>query len=135
MDSMNAWCVEHHGASGLTKAVLESNMTLQGAEDQVLSLVKRHVPKQRHAVLAGNSIHVDRQFLCKYMPRLVEHLHYRIVDVSTLKELASRWFPKQFDARPEKKLSHRALSDIEESIAELKYYRDSIFITTEQTNT
>lgn len=93
----------------------------------MLDFVKNHVHTAGVAPLAGNSIHVDRQFLSKYMPKFTEYLHYRIVDVSTVKELCRRWYPGQFGKAPPKQGKHRALEDIKESIEELKYYRSSIF--------
>ncbi|KAJ2961235.1 hypothetical protein NQZ79_g3448 [Umbelopsis isabellina] len=116
MDNMN----------GLTKQVLESTVTVEQAEAQVLEFVKSHIPEQRIAPLAGNSVHADKRFLEKEMPRLVEHLHYRIVDVSTVKELSRRWYPQVYEGL-QKKGAHRALDDIVESIDELKYYRERIF--------
>ncbi|XP_043238308.1 probable oligoribonuclease isoform X2 [Amphibalanus amphitrite] len=122
--SMNAWCVEHHGRSGLTEAVRRSTISLAEAEQTLLSYVRRLTPAGQ-CPLAGNSVHMDRVFLMKYMPRLLDHLHYRIVDVSTLKELARRWRPELHDAgRRGKKCAHRALDDIQESIAELRLYRE-----------
>ena len=126
MESMGDWCKEHHGKSGLTKAVGESTTSLQEAEDTVLAFVQKHTEKGKHP-LAGNSIHTDKNFLEKYMPKLIEHLHYRMVDVSTVKELCRRWFPFEYSKSPEKKEQHRALEDIRESIEELKYYRTAIF--------
>ncbi|KAG2173212.1 hypothetical protein INT43_004586 [Umbelopsis isabellina] len=126
MDNMNEWCIQHHGESGLTKQVLESTVTVEHAEAQVLDFVKSHIPEQRIAPLAGNSVHADKRFLEKEMPQLVEHLHYRIVDVSTVKELSRRWYPQVYEGL-QKKGAHRALDDIVESIDELKYYREHIF--------
>ncbi|KAI9358822.1 ribonuclease H-like domain-containing protein [Pilaira anomala] len=126
MDKMNEWCVQHHGASGLTKQVLESKISIEEAEKQVFEFLKEHVPKGV-APLAGNSVHADKVFLCKEMPSVVEQLHYRIVDVSTIKELAKRWYP-QIAKGVVKKAGHRALDDIIESIEELKYYREHVFI-------
>ncbi|KAJ3053833.1 Oligoribonuclease, mitochondrial [Rhizophlyctis rosea] len=127
MDNMNDWCIQHHGQSGLTAAVLKSTITTQEAEEQVLSFVRRYIPNAREGLLAGNSVHVDKQFLQQEMPGLLSHLHYRIVDVSTVKELARRWHPQAYDDAPPKKNTHRALEDIRESIAELQYYRNSVF--------
>ena len=121
---MNAWCVEHHGRSGLTEAVRRSTLSLAAAEQQLLSYVQRLTPAGQ-CPLAGNSVHMDRVFLMKYMPKLLEHLHYRIVDVSTLKELARRWRPELHDtATRGKKCAHRALDDIQASIEELRLYRE-----------
>ncbi|KAI9283667.1 ribonuclease H-like domain-containing protein [Umbelopsis sp. AD052] len=126
MDNMNDWCVEHHGASGLTKQVLESTISVQEAEAQVLDFIVKHVPQPGVAQLAGNSVHADKRFLEKEMPSIVEHLHYRIVDVSTVKELARRWYPDTYNALV-KKGAHRAMGDIIESIEELKFYRQTLF--------
>ncbi|KAI8930075.1 ribonuclease H-like domain-containing protein [Entophlyctis helioformis] len=129
VDNMNEWCIEHHGASGLTAQVLASTTTLASAETQVLDYVRSHVPAVRSGVLAGSSVHVDRQFLCKSMPALVDHLHYRIVDVSSVKEMALRWYGRDALMRvlPKKRMTHRALDDIHESISELAWYRAHLF--------
>ena len=124
MKSMDQWCTEHHGASGLTDAVAKSKITTLDAEKQVLAFIQQHVPAGQ-GILAGNSIHVDRQFIQQDMPRLAEYLHYRLVDVSTIKELAKRWYPSIIP--PAKKTSHRAMEDILESIQELKFYRQHLF--------
>lgn len=128
---------EMHAHSGLTDAVRASTVTLAQAEEMALAYVREHVPDVRTAPLAGNSIATDRGFLARDMPELDGHLHYRMIDVSSLKELARRWFPRVFFAKPEKGLAHRALADIEESIRELAYYRSTLFVappgpTTEQ---
>ncbi|KAJ2894088.1 rna exonuclease [Coemansia aciculifera] len=127
LDAMNEWCVEHHGNSGLTARVLDSTVTMEQAETAVLDMVKSCCAEPRVAVLAGNSVHVDKAFMQRYMPRLIEHLHYRIVDVSTVKELARRWNAEVLRMAPVKKLSHRALDDIAESINELRFYRENFF--------
>ncbi|QJY44469.1 oligoribonuclease [Pseudonocardia broussonetiae] len=119
---------EMHARSGLTEEVRRSTVTLREAEEQVLAYVREHVPDVRTAPLAGNSIGTDRGFLARDMPELDAHLHYRLVDVSSLKELCRRWFPRVFYAKPEKGLAHRALADIEESIRELAYYRGTLFV-------
>ncbi|CAI8021349.1 Oligoribonuclease, mitochondrial [Geodia barretti] len=126
LGSMNDWCVTHHGESGLTEASRCSRVGLGEAEEQMLEFVKQNVPAGR-CPLAGNTIHMDKRFLDKYMPRLMQHLHYRIVDVSSVKELCRRWYPAVFSKAPKKQLKHRAVEDIRESIAELKYYRGTIF--------
>ncbi|KAJ1965979.1 rna exonuclease [Dipsacomyces acuminosporus] len=128
MDAMNDWCKEHHGKSGLTQSVLASKVTMAEAEDRVLGLVKKHCSKPRTAILAGNSVHADRAFLVRQMPRLIEHLHYRIIDVSSVKELARRWNPQVYKAGPAKAEAHRALDDILESISELQYYKSHMFV-------
>jgi oligoribonuclease len=116
-----------HAASGLDEAVRRSTATLEQAEQEVLAFVLRHIPEPRSAPLAGNSIHADRAFLRRYMPSLEGHLHYRNLDVSTIKELARRWYPEAKKAAPAKSGDHRALADIRESINELRYYRKAIF--------
>jgi oligoribonuclease len=117
-----------HARSGLTEEVRRSTVTLREAEEQVLAYVRAHVPDPRTAPLAGNSIATDRGFLTRDMPELDAHLHYRMVDVSSIKELCRRWFPRVFYAKPEKGLAHRALADILESIRELDYYRHTLFV-------
>lgn len=117
-----------HVASGLLEAIRASDLGVEAAEAQVLDFVRAHVPQARTAPLAGNSVHADRAFLKRFMPSLEAYLHYRNVDVSTVKELVSRWYPAAFDARPRKKGSHRALDDIRESIEELRYYRSAVFV-------
>ena len=126
LDGMNDWCKNSHSLSGLSESVLKSTITLKDAEEKILSFIKQHVSQPGVAILAGNSIHVDKQFLLKDMPSIPAYLHYRLVDVSTVKELCSRWYPQEFSKAPKKTCSHRALADIEESIAELNYYRKAI---------
>ncbi|MPZ88182.1 MAG: oligoribonuclease [Nitriliruptorales bacterium] len=116
-----------HSASSLDEAVRQSTVTLEQAEQDALAFVLRHVPEPRTAPLAGNSIHADRAFLRRFMPALEGHLHYRNVDVSTIKELARRWYPDAMKAAPAKSGDHRALADIRESIDELRHYRKAIF--------
>ena len=131
LDAMDAWNREHHGNSGLTHRVLASPTTMTDAEQQTLAFVRQYCP-QRASPLCGNSIWQDRRFLARYMPTLEGYLHYRIVDVSTVKELARRWFPGN-PQPPEKKHAHRALDDILESIAELRFYREHYFRAPEGT--
>ncbi|XP_072013336.1 oligoribonuclease, mitochondrial-like isoform X2 [Amphiura filiformis] len=126
LSNMNDWCVQHHGQSGLTEAVKASKISLQQAEYEMLSFVREH-SAPGFCPLAGNTVHADKVFLEKYMPQFTKHLHYRIVDVSTIKELCRRWYPQDFSAAPDKQAEHRALDDIRESIKELKYYRKCIF--------
>ena len=114
---------EMHTASGLL-AELEDGIALESAEKKVLEYVQSWVPEARVAPLAGNSVHADKAFLRLGMPELTEYLHYRIIDVSTLKELARRWSPEVLEAAPKKTGNHRALGDILDSIAELKHYRE-----------
>ncbi|XP_064423499.1 oligoribonuclease, mitochondrial-like [Latimeria chalumnae] len=130
LDNMSDWCKEHHGKSGLTQAVRESKISLQQAEYEFLSFVRQHTPPGL-CPLAGNSVQADKKFLEKYMPQFMRHLHYRIIDVSTIKELSRRWYPEEYEAAPKKKASHRAL-DIQESIKELQFYRKSIFKKTDK---
>jgi oligoribonuclease len=119
---------EMHRKSGLTDAVRASTFTLAQAEDLILDYVMRHVPDPRTAPLCGNSIATDRGFITRDMPRLDAHLHYRMIDVSSIKELCRRWYPRVYFGQPAKGLTHRALADIRESIRELEYYRRAIFV-------
>ncbi len=125
--AMDEVVVRMHTESGLLDEIPQG-ITLADAEAQVLEYVKRHVPEARKTPLAGSSVYVDRGFLSAYMPELDEHLHYRLIDVSSIKELVRRWFPRVYFATPDKNGNHRALADIRESIAELRYYRDAIFV-------
>jgi oligoribonuclease len=117
-----------HEKSGLTEAVRRSTVTLTDAEDQLLEYISSHVTDPRSAPLCGNSIATDRGFLARDMPRLDSHLHYRMIDVSSIKELCRRWYPRAYFGQPAKGLAHRALADIRESIRELEYYRRTIFV-------
>jgi oligoribonuclease len=126
--AMDAWNTEHHGASGLTERVRASTTTEAEAEAAVIAFVDTHIPSAERPVLAGNSIHQDRRFIARYLPALDRRLHYRMVDVSTVKELARRWYPAAFDHRPAKRETHRALDDIRESIDELRFWREQIFV-------
>ena len=128
LDTMVPFVRDMHATSGLTEAVRASTFTLGDAETKVLDYIKSHVPEARTAPLCGNSIATDRGFLARDMPALDEHLHYRMVDVSSLKELAKRWYPRVYQSQPEKGLAHRALADIRESINELTYYRRTLFV-------
>jgi oligoribonuclease len=128
LDGMNEVVVQMHAKSGLTDAVRASTLTVAEAEQQLLAYIKRFVPERRTAPLCGNSIGTDRGFLARDMPELDDHLHYRMVDVSSVKELARRWFPRVYFAQPAKGLAHRALADIIESIRELAYYRRTLFV-------
>jgi oligoribonuclease len=127
LDQMGDFVREMHTASGLL-AELENGMPLAEAEKQVLDFITRYVPEQRKAALAGNSVGTDRTFLARDMPAVESHLHYRNVDVSSIKELVRRWYPRVYYATPEKVGNHRALADITESIAELRYYRETVFV-------
>jgi oligoribonuclease len=119
---------EMHERSGLTEEARRSTITVAEAEQQVLNYVRKHVPEGRSAPLAGNSIATDRGFIARDMPELDAYLHYRMVDVSSVKELCRRWYPRVYYAQPEKGLAHRALADIQESIRELAYYRKTVFV-------
>jgi oligoribonuclease len=119
---------EMHRSSGLTEEVLASTVTLQQAEERVLAYVKEHVPEPKKAPLCGNSIATDRGFLARDMPALDAWLHYRMVDVSSVKELARRWYPRAYFNAPKKGGGHRALADIRESVQELAYYRSVVFV-------
>jgi oligoribonuclease len=126
--NMGAFVADMHAKSGLTDEVRASEISLADAEDAVLQYVKQHVPEARTAPLCGNSIATDRTFITKYMPRLDDHLHYRMIDVSSIKELARRWYPRVYYNQPPKGLAHRALADIKESVKELEYYRRTVFV-------
>lgn len=128
--AMDEWNTSHHGQSGLTKRVRESTIDESQAATALLDFLAEHTKKKK-APLAGNSIHQDRRFLANYLPDVDAWLHYRNVDVSTIKELARRWYPKKYSARPTKKGSHRAMDDVMESIEELKYYRTALFLPAE----
>jgi oligoribonuclease len=117
-----------HEKSGLTEEVRRSTVTLAEAEDMVLEYVASFVKDPRTAPLCGNSIATDRGFLARDMPRLDGHLHYRMIDVSSIKELCRRWYPRVYFGQPAKGLAHRALADIRESIRELEYYRRTLFV-------
>jgi oligoribonuclease len=125
LDAMDEWNREHHAASGLTERVLSSQLSMAEAEGQVLAFVKSYCPV-RASPLCGNSVWQDRRFLARHMPALEGYLHYRTIDVSTVKELVRRWFPEGPKA-PEKKHAHLALEDIRESIDELRFYRQHFF--------
>lgn len=117
-----------HASSGLTEEVRASTVTLAEAEKQVLDYIRKHVTTPGAVPLAGNSIATDRGFISRDMPELDAYLHYRMVDVSSIKELSRRWFPRVYFGQPEKGLAHRALADIRESIRELRYYRAAAFV-------
>ncbi|XP_057441490.1 oligoribonuclease [Lotus japonicus] len=126
LDRMGEWCQSHHAASGLTKRVLESTISEREAEKQVIDFVKKHVGKYT-PLLAGNSIYVDLQYLKKYMPELAGLFPHVLVDVSSVKALCIRWYPRDQKKAPIKENKHRALDDIRESIEELRYYKANIF--------
>ncbi|KAI3461762.1 hypothetical protein Pfo_018425 [Paulownia fortunei] len=126
LDKMGEWCQEHHSASGLTEKVLQSTISEQEAEKQVVQFVKRNVGTYT-PLIAGNSIYMDLLFLRKYMPDLAALFSHVIVDVSSVKALCLRWYPRDYKKAPRKENKHRAMDDIKESIAELKYYKEHIF--------
>ncbi|HUP63351.1 MAG TPA: oligoribonuclease [Thermoanaerobaculia bacterium] len=126
LDAMDRWNKRTHKKSGLLQRVREEGVTVADAERQTLNFVKRYCYK-RTAPLCGNSIGQDKRFLAKYMPELHEFLHYKVVDVSSIKVLVSEWYGGRYES-PKKRELHRALSDIEESIAELAYYREYVFV-------
>ncbi|MDQ7904704.1 oligoribonuclease [Phytohabitans sp. ZYX-F-186] len=117
-----------HKKSGLTEEVRRSAVSVPEAEDMIMEYITRWVPDPRSAPLCGNSIATDRGFVARDMPRLDAHLHYRMIDVSSIKELCRRWYPRVYFGQPAKGLAHRALADIRESIRELEYYRRTIFV-------
>jgi len=127
LDGMLPVVRDMHTSSGLLTE-LASGVTLAEAQELVLAYVRRHVPESRRVPLCGNSIATDRSFLARDMPELDAFLHYRMIDVSSVKELARRWYPRAYFASPEKRGGHRALADIQESIRELQYYREVIFV-------
>lgn len=128
LDGMVDVVARMHRSSGLTEEVRASTIDLATAEGLVLDYIRGHVPQARTAPLAGNSIATDRGFLARDMPTLDDYLHYRMIDVSSVKELCRRWYPKIYFGQPEKGLAHRALADIQESIRELRYYRRIAFV-------
>ncbi len=125
--AMDDWNKKHHGGSGLVERVKASTISDADAEAQTLAFINAHCGAKERPVLAGNSIHQDRRFIRRYMPALDTRLHYRMVDVSTVKELARRWYPQIAARQPSKNETHRALDDIRESIDELRYYRNNVF--------
>ena len=125
--SMNDFVRDMHTKSGLIEE-FDAGLELAEAEQLILDYIKRFVPEARTAPLAGNSIGTDRMFLNRYMPQLDQHLHYRNIDVSSIKELSRRWYPRVYFNLPKKAGDHRALADILESIEELRYYRETVFV-------
>jgi oligoribonuclease len=117
-----------HTQSGLLVALESATTTVEEAEQLALDYVRRFVPERRKAPLCGNSIATDRSFLARYLPKLDDHLHYRMVDVSSIKELSRRWYPRVYFNSPPKTGGHRALADIVDSINELRYYRSTLFV-------
>lgn len=127
--NMNDFVRNMHTESGLINEV-DHGVSLEAAEDIILDYIKKFVPNEKEAPLAGNTIGTDRMFLNKYMPNLDKHLHYRNIDVSSIKELTRRWYPRVYFQLPKKEGGHRALADILESIQELRYYRETVMVPT-----
>jgi len=128
LSSMVTVVRDMHARSGLTEEVRASTVDMAAAEELVLDYIRTHVKTAKTAPLAGNSIATDRGFIARDMPKLDDFLHYRMIDVSSIKELCRRWYPRIYFGQPEKGLAHRALADIHESIRELKYYRQTAFV-------
>ncbi|MBM3741619.1 MAG: oligoribonuclease [Actinobacteria bacterium] len=131
--AMQPVVVEMHTTSGLLAAIRASQVTLEQAGKETFDFIKQHVTEARTIPLCGNSIGTDRRFLAKYLPEIENYLHYRSVDVSTIKELVKRWYPGVEITRPTKSGAHRALDDVRESIRELKFYRENVFKVNEPT--
>lgn len=125
LDTMDPWCIDQHGKSGLTERCRRSNVSIKEAQARTVEFISRWCP-ERKAPLCGNTIGQDRRFLVKYMPVLHDYFHYRSIDVSTVKELVARWYPAAKYVYTKTK-QHEALADIRESIAELTHYRKSVF--------
>lgn len=124
---MDQVVVDMHTRSGLLTAIQASTVTLEEAGARTLAFIREHVPEARTVPLCGNSIGTDRRFLAAYLPEIEDHLHYRSIDVSTIKELARRWYPDTLAKAPGKSGGHRAMDDIRESVAELRYWRSAVF--------
>lgn len=127
LEQMDEFVINMHTTSGLLPEIADG-ISVSDAEQLVLAYVQSHVPEARKAPLAGSSVYVDRGFLSRHMPTLDAYLHYRIVDVSSVKELTRRWYPRVYFAAPQKEGNHRALADIFDSIKELTYYRSAVFV-------
>lgn len=130
LDRMGEWCTRHHGQSGLTQDCLDSTTSAEQAAEGLLEYIKGYVPERRTGILAGNSVHADKSFLVKQPYRIViDHLNYRILDVSSIKEAARRWAPKEILKKiPRKQMLHEARADILESIEEARFYRETFFV-------
>ena len=127
LEQMNEFVRDMHTSSGLLDE-LDQGVTMAKAEQQVLEYIRQHAPEAGKWPLGGNSVATDRAFLARDMPELTAHLHYRLIDVSSIKELSRRWYPRAYFNAPKKGGGHRALADITESIAELRYYREAVFV-------
>ncbi len=128
---MDPFVVDMHTSSGLLEQIKASTVSLEEAGAETLAFIKANIPDARSTPLCGNSIGTDRRFLVKYLPAIEDYLHYRSVDVSTLKELARRWYPVALASQPRKATAHRALDDIRESISELTFYRENLLVPSE----
>jgi oligoribonuclease len=129
LEQMEPVVRDMHTRSGLLEAIAASTTSLDTAGKATLDFLREHIPEARTVPLAGNSIGTDRRFLAAYLPDIENHLHYRSIDVSTIKELARRWYPAVVDEAPKKATSHRALDDIRESLDELRFYRQKLFVS------
>jgi oligoribonuclease len=127
LSEMDEFVTDMHTSSGLLDAIAASSTTVAEAEQEVLEFCNAYISPTARPPLAGNSVHADRGFIVAYMPELAEYLHYRILDVTSVKEAVTRWYPEMVGKAPEKAGGHRALADIQESIAELQYYRETFF--------
>ncbi|GAA5849080.1 hypothetical protein JCM9279_005785 [Rhodotorula babjevae] len=128
LEKMNEWCIKQHGKTGLTQACLDSEHSMEEVDKLVTEYVSQYFPRGTPALLAGNSVHADRAFINKDLPLLASKLHYRILDVSSIKEIGRRWYPSLGWQSKKDEAEHRALADIKASIAELKYYREHLFV-------
>ncbi|KAJ1511632.1 Oligoribonuclease, mitochondrial [Coelomomyces lativittatus] len=128
MNSMDDWCTKTHGKSGLTKEVLASKISMKEAEASFLNFLKSHIKLPKTGYLAGNSVHADKAFLNKDMPLITDFLHYRIIDVSSIKVLCQSWYPMKMNSASRPVSKHRAMDDILGSIEELKWYRSNVFV-------
>ena len=128
LERMDDFVRDMHQRSGLLEAIAVSELSLEDAGAQTLAFIKEHVPEERSVPLCGNSIGTDRRFLARWLPEIEEYLHYRSVDVSTIKELARRWYPDRVRKAPSKQGDHRAMGDILESLDELRFYREAVFL-------
>ncbi len=133
LDAMDQWCLDHHGSSGLMDKVLASKKTKEQVEEELLNYLQKWIPEKRVGILAGNSVHMDRLFMLKDFPRVVQYLHYRIVDVSSIMEVARRHNPSLTAVVPKKEAAHTAKSDILESISQLQWYMDHYLKSEEET--
>ncbi|CAL9729465.1 oligoribonuclease, mitochondrial [Monosporozyma unispora] len=124
MDQMNEWCIEHHGSSGLTAKVINSKKTREQVESELLQYIQKFIPDKNVGILAGNSIHMDRLFMLKDFPKVIDHLFYRLIDVSTIMEVSKRHNSELASVVPKKETAHTAKKDILESISQLKWYME-----------